>query len=222
MKQPCKQLREKTATNLIRGPPMVAVSDLEPRWYREAVSVRQQPWLFCNGSTSRSRERVSIDRMDGRIVRCGPFLSGEGAPNRWSISVRNREKLSARAPTNERYGRIRFPLWDECGMWARPSFGQHATFIYQMLLLCPAAAPGAAGGRNPNGAVMSGSFGFEYRSTVSGRVQTVGNGPAGVRTGCRDVPSTGFVPTDRQLACIALPLSVSCTAPYAGLFRGRF
>ena len=222
MKQPCARSSERTATNLIWGPAMVGVSDLERCWCREVVSVRQQPWLFCNGSTSRLRGHVSIDRMDGRIVRCGPLLSGEGAPNCCSISVRNWEKLLAGAPTIDRYGKIRFPLWDECGMWARPSFGQHATFNCEMLLLCPAAAHGAPHGKNPNGAVMSGSFGFEYRSTVSGRVHAVGSGPAGARAGWRDVPSTSLVPTDRLLACIALPLSVSCTAPYAGLFRGRF
>ena len=222
MKRPCAQPCERNATNLIRGPATVAVSDLETRRRREVVSVRQQPWLFCNGSTSRLREHVSIDRMDGRIVRCGPFLSGKGASNRCSIAVPNREKPLAEAPAIDRYGRIRFPLWDECGMWARPSFGQHATFNCEMLLLCPAVAHGAPHGKNPNGAVMSGSFGIEYRSTVSGRVHAVGSGPAGARAGWRDVPSTGLVPTDRHLACIALPLSVSCTAPYAGLFRGRF
>ena len=98
--RPCTQPRERTTTNLIRGPAMVAVPDLETRRCREVVPVRQQPWPFCNGSTSRSREHVSIERMDGRIVPCGPFLSGKGATNCCSIAVRNREKLPAGAPNH--------------------------------------------------------------------------------------------------------------------------
>lgn len=72
------QLRERTATNLIRGPVMVAVSRLERRRCRPVVSVRQQPWLFCNGSPSRLPERVSIDRTDDRLVRYGAVPERRG------------------------------------------------------------------------------------------------------------------------------------------------
>ena len=178
------------------------------------MSVQRQSWLFCNGS----RPRLDVWSYGALSP---VVLERRGIANRRFRRCLIPWKPMVGLPAACRHGRMRFPPWGEFGMWARPSFGQHANFIFQMLLLCPAVAHGAAGGRNPNGAVMAGSFGFEYQSTVSGRVQTVGNGPAGVRAGCWDVPPTSFVPTDRHLACIALPLSVSRTAPYAGLFRGR-
>ena len=181
----------------------------------ESVSVQRQSLLFCNGS--RPRLDVWSYGISSPVVRGRRRIA-----NRLLLCCSIPWKPMVGLPAACRQARLRFPPWGECGMWARPSLGQHATFIGKMLLLCPAAAHGAADGENPSGAVMSGSFGMEYRSTVSGRVQTVGNGPAGVRAGWRDVPSTGLVPTDRHLACIAVPLSVSCTAPYAGLFRGRF
>ena len=223
---PVLRARRRTAWALRRGEGQTDARRIDAGLIgARAIALMTAPGRVCQFSDNRGFFATAAGSgwMYGRMVIFSPVVLEErGMANRLFRRCSIPQKPLVGLPAACRHGRMRFPPWGECGMWAQPSYGQYVTFICKMLLLCPAAARGVADGSNPSGAVMSGSFGFEYRSTVSGRVQTVGNGPAGVRAGRRNVPPTGLVPTDRQLACIAVPLSVSCTAPYAGLFRGRF